>query len=340
MAEGKVKFCLIGCGNIASTYLYTIKNNRNLELIAIAEENPERLRYKANLFGIDKMYTSYKDMIDNNSLNAVVIATPPYAHKEQALYCAEKRLNILCEKPLATKLRDVEEIIDKCKDVKTSVMLQRRFYPASKSVKEAIKEGLFGEIKKASIKFRCNKSDSFYDSWRGKKDMAGGGALISQTLHRIDQMVYFFGNPRAVEGITRTIRQNIEVEDYAKGKIYFDNVLIDIETNTSDAESGENTFSIIKIEGTKGECVLSDDKALLWMVPGMDKPADGNLDVIPKEYRPAYYGPCHEIIINDFIEAVKNDRKPIVSMEDSLPDMKVIFGFYESAKNNGKKILL
>lgn len=341
MAEGKVKFGLIGCGNVSSTYLYILKNNRNSELIAIAEENPERLRYKANLFGVDKIYTNYRDMLDNDFLDAVVIATPPYAHKEQALYCARKGLDILCEKPLSITQKDVEEIIEGCKDVKTSVMLQRRFYPVSKSVKEAVEKGLFGEIKNASIKSRCNKSDDFYNSWRGKRYMAGGGALISQTLSRIDQMVYFFGNPRAVEGIMRTTRQNIEVEDYAKGTIYFDNgIIVNVETNTSDPESRGFTFSFIRIDGTKGNCVLSDDKALLWMVSGMDKPANGNLEMIPEEYRPMYYGPCHEIIINDFVDAVKNNRRPLVSMEDSLLDMKVIFGFYESARNNGEKVLL
>jgi len=63
----------------------------------------------------------------------------------------------LCEKPLATNLNDVEAIIEGCKNVKTSCMIQRRFYPGSIAIKEVIENKYFGEIKKASIDFKCNK---------------------------------------------------------------------------------------------------------------------------------------------------------------------------------------
>ena len=87
-------------------------------------------------------------MLIEGGLDAVVICTPHYLHREQAISCAEYNLPILCEKPLATNLKDLEEMLDKCRNIPFGVMLQRRFYPNTIDTAEAVKRGLLGEIKK------------------------------------------------------------------------------------------------------------------------------------------------------------------------------------------------
>ena len=102
MVEGKVRFGIIGFGNVAPTYLYALQNNPDSEVVSIAESNFEKFNNFSNHHGNFKggTYNNYRDMIDSNSLDAVVIATSPYAHKEQALYCAKKGLDILCERSI------------------------------------------------------------------------------------------------------------------------------------------------------------------------------------------------------------------------------------------------
>lgn len=332
-----LNFGIIGCGNVSPTYLYVLDKNKDSKTIAVVDTNINEAKRKAELFNIDKIYSDYREMLSHESLDAVVICTPHHLHREQAIACAERRLPTLCEKPLATTMEDIKEMMEKCRSVTLSTMLQRRFYPSTMAAAEVIKQELLGDITAVSLDFSCYKNFNFYNSWRGKK-ISGGGVLISQSLHRIDQLVSIFGEARGVEGITKITRPYLEVEDYAQGRIYFKNkVVADIEANNSSGD--RETKSIIKIEGTKGRIILSDDKIIEWTVDNFPSPKEVDINIIPVQHRPIYYGPSHEEVIEDFVDAIKNKRKPKVVGADSLPAMEIIFGFYESAAK-GKKILL
>ncbi len=324
-----VRFGVIGCGNVSGTYLYTLSKNKNAEVVAIADSDTGKAKKSANLFGIGKTYEDYRGMLSNENLDATIICTPHYLHHEQALDCFSKKLDVLCEKPLATNMEDVFEMVEKGKRVKFGVMLQRRLYPNSIRTREVVNKGLLGKINEVSLKFSCHKSQEFYNTWRGQR-ISGGGTLLSQALHRIDQLVYFFGPAKYVKGTMKMTRSDIEVEDYAKGKIFFENnIVADIESNNS--SGNPDTISIIKIAGDMGNIVLSDDKTIIWDVQNQPKPKEIDINTIPKEYRPEYYGPAHEIVINDFVDSIREKKTPVVSGADSIPAMQIIFGFYKSA---------
>ena len=337
-----VKSAVIGCGNVSPTYLYTLSKSPDAEVVSVADINPEKAEKQAKEFNINEVYTDYKDVLKDN-LDAVFILTPHYEHPEQTIFFAKNGLDVLCEKPLASKMSDIEDMIDTCdkEGVKFSTMLQRRLYPNTIAAREAVKEGLLGKIRNVELDFSCYKKKEFYNGWRAAKK-TGGGGLMSQTLHRIDQIVFIFGEPIAVEGVTKTTRDYLEIEDYAKGKIYFRNGFVaNLEANNSSlGPNNQETLSIISISGENGKIVLSDDLTPVWSVPNMPAPLDANLNAIPLKYRPAYYGPCHEIIINDFVDSVMKGREPLIEGKDSIPAMKVIFGFYKSAESNGKRINL
>jgi len=324
-------FAVIGCGNISQTYLYALKQNRNAKVVAVVDTNIEKTSKVAKEFKIQRCYDDYEEMLDLEGLDAVVICTPHHLHYKQVLYCAERGINILCEKPLTTTLRKTKQMINKCEHIKFGVMLQRRFFPNTEAVKKVLEKKLLGDIKYATLDFTCHKTPEFYNSWRGKK-ISGGGVLLSQALHRIDRLVYFFGKYEALYGCIEKTRDYIEVEDYANGVITFENG-IDIGIIANNSSGNSNTKSIIKIEGTDGQIILSDDKTPTWDVNGVPKPPEAN-NPIPIKYRPLYYGPCHEMVINDFVNALEKDREPKISAKESLEAMKIVFGFYEVAKSD------
>lgn len=331
-----IKFGVIGCGNVSQTYLYTLKENINSEVVAVVDVDRTRSKNNADLFSISSVYTDFREMFVKESLDAVVIATPHYLHYGQFMACIEKGLHILCEKPLATTLKETKEMVKAAASnkAKFSVMLQRRFFPNSAATRNAITKGVLGDIINVSLSFACHKSPDFYNCWRGKK-INGGGVLISQALHRIDRLIYFFGEPQGVEGIIKTTRPDIEVEDYAKGKIYFtNNIVANIEANNS--SGNPDTISLIRITGTKGNILLSDDKTIEWNVKGIPVPNEISINHIPIQYRPAYYGPCHEMIINDFVDSIINNREPFVPGEAALTCMKTVFAFYKAAEEKTK----
>ncbi len=332
-----IRFGIIGCGNVSPTYLYTLTNIPDVSVEAVCDIDREKAIYNAEIFRISNVYNDYKKMLEVEELDAVVICTPHFLHHNQVVECINKNVDILCEKPLAARIEDVEDIVDKSSSVKFSVMLQRRFYPNSLSTYQAVKEKAVGEIKEVSLKFTCHKTKEFYHSWRGKK-LSGGGVLISQALHRIDRLAFFFGTPLYVECLTKTTRPYIEVEDYAKGKIFFPGGII-AEIETDNSSGNPQTISIIKIKGTKGEILLSDDKTPIWDVPSISRPGEADIKAVPEKFRPKHYGPCHEMVVRDFVDAIINDREPAIKGEDALFSMKIIFGMYEASRKK-KKISL
>ena len=268
------------------------------------------------------------------------VATPPLYHPEQVMAAADRNLSILTEKPIATTLEKAKEMVNYCKKkgITLGVMLPRRFYNNSRAVKEVLDKKLLGKIREATFTLECHKGEDYYKKdWRGKKEFTGGGVLMSQSIHSIDQLVYFFGKPMAVKGMVWTTRDYLEIEDEAEGEIEFESgVIVNLRAS---ANSDKTWTGITKIKGEKGEIVLDSAETIVWKV-NFPKPKLEEQEDIPEDIKPRYYGPGHLKVINDFIEAVKNHRKPYVNAEDSIDAMKIINGIYESSKKNGERIAL
>ena len=269
----------------------------------------------------------------------VSIATPPMYHKEQILSIGKNCKYIFCEKPLATTYEDTKKIIDFCKkqSVTLGIMLPRRFYNNSQDVKKVLESGSLGKIKSASFTLDCSKNRNYYATWRGKKSMTGGGVLLSQAIHSIDQLVYFFGKPVSVEGKTWTTRSYLEIEDEAEAKINFLNGLkVDIKVS---ANSDKLWKGITKIIGEKGSIILDSAETLVWDVPYHEKPKKEESEPIPKELKPLYYGPGHKKVIDNFINSIIKNQRPVIIGEDILDASRIIFGIYKSSET-GKPVVL
>ena len=109
-----MKYALIGCGRIAVNHIKAVLNN-GLEMVAVCDIVPEHIDVLFSKTGYDKpveRYEDYKEMIDNHpELVLVSIATDSGKHAEIALYCIEKGINVIIEKPIAMSLADADRII-------------------------------------------------------------------------------------------------------------------------------------------------------------------------------------------------------------------------------------
>ena len=185
---------------------------------------------------------------------------------------------------------------------------------------------------------RCYKPPEYYETWRGKKEFAGGGVLLSQSIHNIDQLIYMLGfNPVEVSCKTKITREGNDVEDEAKGIIYFDNGM-QVEINTT-ANSEEDWECITEITGEDARIRIDSSKTLLWEIP-LGFPELEESEDIPEDIKPNYYGPGHKKIVDDFVSSIVNNRDPKFVVEDALLTMKIIFGMYKSAENDGQIVRL
>ena len=154
---------------------------------------------------------------------------------------------------------------------------------------------------------------------------------MCQALHDLDRLVYCFGPATVISSTLKTNRHYINVEDEAHIELEFPNNIkcsFDADTISAQAWTGKTT-----IEGAKGNIILNSEFTPEWFVTDFPKPKANEENYEP-DIKPRYYGPCHGLIIDNFIDAIITKRQPLVSGESTLATLKVLFEIYQKANKN------
>jgi UDP-N-acetyl-2-amino-2-deoxyglucuronate dehydrogenase len=223
---GKIyNISIAGCGKVAHLHAKAILEIPNARLSGVWSRTAETASEFAKKFNT-KSYDSVYQMVTSDKADLVIVCTPHMYHSEPAIDAAEAGANVLVEKPLASNLKDCDDIINACRknDVKLGVISQRRWYPPVKRVKDAIDSGKIGKPALATVTLLGWRDKAYYDSdeWRGSWKMEGGGVLVNQSPHQLDIMLWYMGDIDEVYGIWKNINHPyIEVEDTALAIVKF-----------------------------------------------------------------------------------------------------------------------
>ena len=134
----KLKWGLIGCGDISQNRVApALRDLENCNLVAVNRKNVALAESFAKQFGAKKWYKEWQDLIADDEIEAVYIATPVNLHMEQTIAAAEAGKHVLCEKPMALNTKQCKKMIHACKtnDVKLGVAYYRHFYPVINRIK-------------------------------------------------------------------------------------------------------------------------------------------------------------------------------------------------------------
>ena len=204
----KVKFGIIGTGAIATMHAKAISESCNAELVAVYDQITERAQQFAEKYNV-RAVANFEDFLADKEVEAVTIATPTGIHGKVAVPAALAGKHVLCEKPLDVTTDKVDEIIAAAD--KTGVLLmsvfQARFGQNVALIKKAIEAGRFGKIVLASAQCKWFRDQQYYDSatWRGTWALDGGGALMNQSIHTIDLLLYLNGDVEEVSAMAGTL---------------------------------------------------------------------------------------------------------------------------------------
>ena len=336
-----MRYALIGCGRIATNHIKAVLNN-HLELIAVCdirEEQMENLLSKHNLQENTeiKRYTDYRQMIAENALDLVSIATESGSHAEIALYCIDHGIHVIIEKPMAMNMQDADEIIrrSKEKNVKVSACHQNRFNIAVQELRKALEAGRFGRLSHGSIHVRWNRNRDYYDQapWRGKW-ATDGGALMNQCIHGIDLLRWMMGNEiEEVYGQTRRqFHDYLEAEDVGMAVIKFKNGAIATVEGTTNVYP-QNLEETLYVFGEKGTVKLGGKSTNNIDVWEFADQADGDTrNKGLEEATSNVYGNGHTSLFADMIDAVKNEREPYVDAQAGRNALELVLAIYKSQK--------
>jgi len=343
-----MKYALIGCGRIATNHIKAVINN-GLELVAtcdLLDNAIEELLEKHNLNKDNsiKRYNDYKKMIDENELELVSIATDSGVHAEIALYCIEKGINVIIEKPIAMSMTDADAIVKlaKEKNVKVAACHQNRFNLAVQEMRTALETGRFGKLSHGSIHVRWNRNQAYYDQakWRGKW-ASDGGALMNQCIHGIDLLRWMLGDEiDEIYGVTRQqFHHYLEAEDVGMAVIKFKNGAVGTVEGTVNVfpKNLEETLYLFGENGTVKLGGKSTNNIDVWDFSDTDEKDESNKGL--QEATSNVYGNGHTSLFADMINAIIEDRDPYVSAIDGRNALEVVLAIYKSQKT-GKPVKL
>lgn len=342
-----MRFGLIGCGRIAINHIKAVVAN-NLYLQAVCDIVPEHIDILFEKTEYDKdtkRYTDYKTMIEENpDLELVAIATDSGVHAEIALFCINKGLNVIIEKPMAMSMKDADAIVDAAEknNVKVSVCHQNRFNVAVQKTRKALETGRFGKISHGSINVRWNRGKQYYDQalWRGKW-VSDGGCLFNQCIHGIDLLRWMMGEHiDSIYAVTkRQFHDYIECEDLGTAIIKFSNGAVGTVEGTVNVypQNLEETLYIFGQTGTVKIGGKSTNNIDVWNFADETKEDEKNKGL--EEQTSNVYGNGHISLYADVIDAIENDRPVYINAIEGRNAVETVLAIYESAAT-GKPVKL
>ena len=260
----KVKFGIIGIGNMGSAHVVNINNLKNCELTAVCDIDPEAFnRIDEGIRSRLQLFTDPEKFLKEAEIDAVMISVPHYSHPDLAILAMRQGKHVIVEKPIAVHKAEAERMIAEAKkypELKKSAMFNQRTIPAHKKIKQMIDSGELGKIMRVNwIITDWFRSQCYYDSgdWRASWRGEGGGVLLNQCPHQLDLMQWFFGMPCKVRATAKFGKyHDIEVEDDVTAYLEFANGMTGVFVTTTGDAPGTNR---LEISGTKGKLVCEHD---------------------------------------------------------------------------------
>ena len=329
------KIALVGCGAIAPNHLRAIKSIPYVEVVALCDLNKEKAEKRKAEYELDcKIYTDFDEMLNNEALDSVHIATPHYLHAPMTIKALKRGINVFLEKPMCISVEEITEIIDAEKNSNASVCVcfQNRFNPSTILAERIANED--GGVKSAFGSVFWYRDEKYYTNsgWRGKWATEGGGVMINQAIHTLDLLCYYLGKPDSVMATVANhhLKDVIEVEDSAEGVITFENGK-KANFYTTTAFEGRDATILYLVTEKKRRIQLQYSAVYVDGEKIDDPTLDSNF--VGKEC----YGNGHTYLIANYYDALKNKKPMTVTLESAQYALRILLASYKS-KNNETKI--
>ncbi|WP_211745227.1 Gfo/Idh/MocA family oxidoreductase [Paenibacillus sp. Marseille-Q4541] len=353
-----VKVAIIGCGGIANgKHMPSLSKQKNAEMVAFCDIEQSRAEEAAAKYGAEgaKVYTDYHELLKDGSIDVVHVCTPNDSHSPITVAALEAGKHVMCEKPMAKTTEQAREMVEAAKRTgkKLSIAYQNRFRNDSLYLKQLIEEGDLGDIyygKAIALRRRGVPTwGVFLD-----EEKQGGGPLIDIGTHALDLTLWLMDNykPKSVMGSVfhkLSDRENaanafgpwdteaFKVEDSAFGFVTMENgATIQVEASwaLNIVEQGEAQTLLAGTEGgadMKNGLRLNGEK--------LSRLYDQNIDLNAGGV--AFYSGESETEADRearmWIEAVLEDKEPLVKPEQAIVVTQILEAIYESART-GKAV--
>lgn len=341
-----VNLGIVGCGYWGPNLVRNFNSIPDSEIVYCADFDEKRLQHIKSLYPKTRTVRDYREIVDKKEIDAVIVATPIETHYKIAKDFLNAGKHVLIEKPITNSSEEAKELINLAEKNKRVLMVDHTFeYSAPvRKIKEIIDKGELGQIFTIDM-IRVNLG-LFHEKANVIADLAP---------HDISMLLYYLGRmPLSVRAIGNSyIREGIE-DDAHINLEFSDKVMANIHLSWLDPMKIRKTT----IVGNK-KMLVFDDISENEKIKIYDKGVTIEKNNIPKQpYYDTYeqwalsyrsgevYSPKIEnkeplnVMAMDFIDCIKNNKKPLTDGYSGLKVVKVLEAMQESLKNDGKKVKL
>jgi predicted dehydrogenase len=340
---GRVRLGLIGMGLIGAPHARTLQRVEDCELVAVADVD-EKYQQPAEALGA-KFYRDYAQMIGRESLQGVIIATPNHLHVPMGIACTECGLHLLVEKPIAPSLAEADRLVEAATRNRVHILVghQRRFNARVEKAREIVRGGELGTLVGVTITWALFKPPEYFEgpfAWRKSK---GGGPILINLIHEIDNLRYICGEIEEVFAIASNRVRNFAVEDTAVVSFRFGNGAVGTafvsdcvpSLSAYEATTGENPLiphdfgNCYHFYGTDASLLFpqlkklyySDPTKLGWHYPITEQGAKVSHEDDPyvNEFR-------------HFVRVIRGEESPRISGEDGRRTLEVTLAVQRSGE--------
>lgn len=311
---------IAGLGNMGRVHAHSILAGKipRMQLTAVSDPAADLSTFAPAA----KLFTSTEEMIRSGEIDAILIATPHFAHTLLGIDALEHGLHVLVEKPISVHKADAERLIAAHKNHKQvfAAMFNQRTDPHYAKVRELITSGELGEIRRITwLITNWFRSDAYYNSsgWRATWSGEGGGVLLNQCPHHLDLFQWMFGMPSRLRARCFFGRfHDIEVEDDVTAMMEFPNGATCVFVTSTGEAPGTNR---LEISADRGRLVLEEGR-MEWRrnevpTPEFSRTSDSGYLTPPTwnaEIPISGHGEQHNGILRNFTEAVL-DGIPLIA---------------------------
>ncbi len=317
-----LRFGLVGAGAIAQTYAQAFADSAEAKAVAVADVRPEAAEALAERLGC-AVFSDHEALLEDGSVDAVVVATPPTTHPEICIEAAGRGIPVLCEKPLAVDVASARRMVKAAADAGVLLTMASKFRYVDDVIraKSIVASGILGEI----ILFE-NTFTSRVDMasrWNADPKRSGGGVLIDNGTHSVDLIRYFLGPIAEVQAVEGKNVQGLPVEDTVRLFVRsHDGVMGSVDLSWS---LNKELETYLNIYGSHGTIQVG------WKQSRYRQSGSSDWVIFGQGYDKVQ---AFRRKLENFCRAVRGEQSLLINADDAIASVEVIEKAYASLKDN------
>lgn len=335
---------VIGLGNMGLAHATCIAAREidGMQLVSVCDIDSKKLANFTSRHPDLNGYTNWRDMVDDDRIDGVIIAVPHPLHGDMVIAFLKKNKHVLVEKPIditVKKAMAVNRVAIKS-EAKFAIMFNQRTHPLYREARELVRSGQLGKLIRTTwIITNWYRTQAYYDSssWRATWQGEGGGVLLNQAVHNLDLWQWICGMPSTVSADCAVGKfHNIEVEDEVTLFAHYPDGATGIFITSTGEYPGTNRLEIC---GDRGKLVIEEGKLKFWELAVSERQICFTTDameypshVVKREiYLKKEPESGHRLILQNFADAVNHNTELIAPGTEGIFSLQLTNAAYLSS---------